>query len=495
VLKFTMLIAMAAMASPTPCATGASRGGYALRESGPSKVDASPPASWQRGHFAGAPLCKVKGNLSLPQQKRIEAPFYLEADLTYYFDAATGKWAAGPGREIRMRTDRRALRARVDQDGTFEVVVPQATTVTFYRTYDVSAPRAAYEVPPQSVRVPLGCEKKDVRLDVEAVGLITLNGRILDQAAGKPLEAFLVTLEYWPPGVSPRYHPRGQDFDPYEQLGGHPGDQAKASSAKRSSAPPSARLKRPQPRGQGDVRPTRSVTTATSDKEGSFSFVVPRSNESIFFLSVRPPKQFPGAAIWERTHPQSAVQIDDVTAYDGQPYIWKLASRTPLLILEYQTPSDKPLPLPRAEGKTCVRGWLHEIVDPVTMQDRVETSPEGQKVEYDYSKSMHPDGLPCWTLETKTTFQEDGRFHIQHKTRSITTVKHARIQRDSKGRSVQMFFELDKPGRYAVVLHPDDTVYVAVPEDKIIEFNPVQGEAIRKIIHVERRQEAAAEEQ
>ncbi|MFO8015175.1 MAG: hypothetical protein R6X20_17970 [Phycisphaerae bacterium] len=381
----------------------------------------------------------------------------------------------------------------MDPDGTFEVVVPQGSTVMFYRHYNVHTPGAAYEVPPQTVQVPLGCAEKEVRLRATAVELMPLRGRVVDEATGEPLAGFVVSLEYWPPGLPPPYHPRG--YDPYKHRPDASGDAAGVAPTPHPPGPRRARIKARRPRGPEYARPAQSVSRATCVKEGRFSFVVPRSKDAVFFLSVRPPKPFPDAAHWKRTHPRRAVQIDDITAYEGRPYVWKIPSRTPSLILEYRTVAGNPLPLPEDKGRPCIRGWLHEIVDPATTRDRVETTPEGHKVEYDYSKSLSHDGLPIWSLDKETTFRKDGQRHTQGEYNvPVTTIQYSLIQRDSKGRSIQMFFELDEPANYAVVLHPDDTAYRPMPEDKIIKFKPKQGETVRKTIHVERKEAPATPE-
>lgn len=480
-LLFAKAVLLAALVVPAPARAADATNPPAPQPQG--RTAATRPLGYRSGRLADAPLCRIHGRFTPPGGRLLQAISFIRANLTYQTHRETGKWQPHPAPETTTHTEPRALRSLVDPDGTFNTVVPQGTTVTFYRHYRVGG--AAYEVPPQTVEVPLGCDEKAVRLEAAAVALMRLRGRVLDEATGRPLAGFTVHLQYWPPGLPPRSHPRGHGPGRYRR-DASAGDAA-VSSGPHVSRPRVARVKTRRPADPEHIRPTQSATCTTCDPDGGFAFVVPRRKDAVFMLSVRPPASFPEALRWKATHPFRAVQIDDITAHQDRPYVWKIPSRTPSLILEYRTAAGDPLPLPKAKGKTCIRGRLHEIVDPATVRDRVETTPEGHKIEYDYSKSVGEDGLPFWKLDKETRFVENGQPRlVATYDVPITTIQHAPIRQYAKGRTTQMFFDLDKAGRYAVVLYADDTPYRPVPDDAVIAFEPQKGKTVRRTIRVQR---------
>jgi len=408
-----------------------------------------------REAFFDARLCRVRGEVVFPQECAPAKPFSLKGQMSYR--VRNGRWVSVEGEGVKTLT--KDACALVRETGTFEVWVPQASSVTFWRDYDFGEPHTPYVVAPQSFEVPLGKAEHTVRLKVTippgADSLFALEGRVLDATTGEAMAGLMVVLQQYPPGEK------------------KPG-----------------RIPRPQ-QGQRS-RACCGTQYSPSAEDGGFRFTVPKMPGYTYLLQAEPPllpELQQRRLAWSEQYGRPELEIPDIGRYEGEPLIWNVPRRNPpSLTLEYRTMDGAPMPLP--EGKILIRGLLRNTEKP---QDTIVETEDGLKIEYRYEIiGTNPlDGGPAWQKKTLVHLRDGSVVQRSVEGLRLEDLLRASIVRlTPEGSVVQAFYELPA-GRYRVAFVHQDIDWKPVKEDEIIDFEPRPGETVHKVIRVEPRTEKA----
>jgi len=450
--------------------------------------DGRPPdvRLWERT-LLGVRLCRIEGRVKLPQGSQLDQTFSLSAKYTYLRDVSTNRWLSVemPGAQKCTNT----TGVTVGPDGTFELLVPQASTVTFWRVYDLREPRVPYVVPPTVVQIPLG--KATLRAELQATvpqgadRLFTFKGRVLSAETDEPVAGLWIRLQCFAPGVDPDAPRRPRGMPPRKPQGATDEETADQS-------PPAANGVSAEA-GKAPIpdRTEIGIQHATADSDGNFTFEVPRLVGYRWRLYANAPRSDSARwIVWANEHPRPMAEVADIFAHETDPFIWRIAARKPLLFLEYQTTNGDPAPLP--EGKTLARAHLRIMEPP---KDRTVRLPDGTMVEHRYKATGRSTqgGEPEFALTTLIHYP-DGRVGTEH---TQTTIRwedvyaYSNIQKTPEGRLVQKFYKLPQPGRFKILIESGEVAWKPVEEDAIINFRPQEGETVHKVIRVEPRTDKA----